>query len=974
MLSTPIHLKPVFRLVPSIQHYDWGGRSFIPSLLGNTNLEGRPFAELWMGAHPTSPSFVHPQGADPLGLDDLIGNNPEQILGHETLRDFGGLPYLLKILDVEKPLSIQVHPGRDQARAGYEDEEARNVPPTAPDRNYKDPFPKPELVVALGYPFWALAGFRSPSEIKRILAEEPELVELSARFVPTTEGLQQIYQYFMGASQDEVNKFLVPLLARWEGAHRKVPFSRENPRYWALKAQVCYSPAGGADRGLLSFLLMNLVKLNPEEGLFLEPGEMHAFLEGQAIEISACSDNVLRGGLTRKHVDVPQLLKLVTFDHRPPQIVRKAEGAPQEYYYPTSATEFDLRFVRFPSKTGGPVSSSWGSRILFFYSGSGTLSVQGEKDGFSFRQGDSFFIPRGQTIDVRSNEETVYFQAGTPEVNTFRGRVPTKLAFGTSGLRGRIEDITDLEAYVNTRGFLRWVRSQGDIGRKWRVPVGIDLRPSSPRIAQAVAKAIEEEGSVVENVGHVPSPALMFYGVSHCTPSVMVTGSHSPFDRNGIKFNLPDGEVMKEHEQKILSFVNDVRAQEYNRPRDESPFDDRGFFKPGLADPLPIESSTARSAYLQRHIDFFPANGLGGMRILVYQHSAVGRDLLVEILRSLGADVVAVGRSDTFVPIDTEDISAERLEDLQRMAADAVRTTGPIDALVSTDGDSDRPLVCGVQENGQIVFFSGDIVGPLVAEYLGAAGVVVPISVNDGVDLFLKGKVLPRTRIGSPYVIEGMRSAPSDLSPVVGYEANGGFLLNSAIQRNGRSLAPLSTRDAVLPILCVLLSARERGLSVVQLFDRLPRRFTKAGLLDNFPKENAFHVLGALSPARTDVVDVDFERDGKVVARNSLGWPVALDETTVAQLRKSHDRLESVFSEERGFGGGIRRMNFLDGLRLSFGNNDVAHVRPSGNAPQLRIYACADTPQRASEIVEYGLREPDGYLRVLEKKFGPPIK
>lgn len=970
MLLTPTNFSSIFRLLPSLQHYDWGGRSFIPSLLGEENKDDRPFAELWMGAHPASPSFVKPKGAQPQGLDDLIGTNPEQILGHETLRDFGGLPFLLKILDVEKPLSIQVHPGRDQARAGFEDEEARNIPRTAPYRNYKDPFPKPELVVALDRPFWALAGFRSPSEIKRILAEESELIELSARFVPTTEGLRHFYRYFMSASQDEVNKYLVPLLARWESAQRKEPFLRENPRFWALKAHGCYSPASGADRGLLSFLLMDLVKLNPGEGLFLGPGELHAFLEGQAIEISACSDNVLRGGLTRKHVDVSQLLKLVLFDHRPPQIVRKVEGAPHQYHYPTSATEFDLRFVRLPFKTGGALSSSWGSRILFFYSGSGTLAIQGGKEEFSFRRGDSFFIPRGQTVDVRPSEETVCFQGGTPEVRTFRGQTPTKLAFGTSGLRGRIEDITDLEAYVNTRGFLRWVRSQGNIGKKWMVPVGLDLRPSSPRIAQAVAKAVEDEGAIVENGGRVPSPALLFYACSHGRPSVMVTGSHIPFDRNGIKFNLSDGEVMKEHEPKILSFVDHVRSFEYNRPRDESHFDDHGFFKQGIAAPLPIETSEVRASYLRRYAEFFPPNGLRGMRILVYQHSAVGRDLLVEILRSLGADVVTAGRSDTFVPIDTEDISAERLEDLQRMASDAARTSGPIDALVSTDGDSDRPLVCGVQENGQIVFYSGDIVGPLVAEYLGAAGVVVPISVNDGVDPFLKGKLLPRTRIGSPYVIEGMRRAPADLSPVVGYEANGGFLLNSAIQRMGRSLLPLPTRDAVLPILCVLFSARERNLSLVQLFNRLPRRYTKAGLLDQFPKETALLIVGAFAPPRPDVVEVDFERDNRVTARDSGGRPVTLDDPTVVFLRRGRDLLESVFGADRGFSGGIRRMNFLDGIRLCFGNNDVAHLRPSGNAPQLRIYACADTPQRALEIVEDGLREPDGCLRILEKRVG----
>lgn len=957
----------LYPLVPSVQHYDWGGTTFIPSLIRRENPEGRSFAELWMGAHPAHPSLVRIDGAEPLDLDALIAQKPETFLGHETLRDFGGLPYLLKVLDVAKPLSIQVHPGRDQSRAGFDDEEGRNVSLLAPFRKYKDPFSKPELVLALGDSFWALAGFRPVGEIQRLLSAHPELVSLSRDFTASSDGVKNFYGRIMSAPQEEIDKLLRPLIDRWTKENKRTPFLKEDPRYWVLKAHGLYSSPSGVDRGILSILLMNLVKLNLGESLFLPPGVLHVFLEGMALEISANSDNVFRGGLTHKLLDVPELLKTVTFEETPIDIRRSNDPDARESVYPTPAKEFELRRLHLRKGEARLCPASWGSRIFFVAPGPAELRVEVDTDQgrVTFRSGESFFVPRGGACVLRPSADAVIFQAGTPPVDTFHGRRPTALAFGTSGLRGRIADITDLEAYVNTRGFLRYVKEKSG---QSIVPLGMDLRPSSPRIAVAVARAVQEEGGTVENVGRLPSPALMAFACARNLPSVMVTGSHIPFDRNGIKFNLVDGEVLKLDEIKILEHVKVVRAEEYNRPPGESLFDGRGFFKPEEIVPLPSESSAARDAYRRRSLDFFPSDGLRGMRIVVYQHSAVGRDLLVDVLRELGAEVIPMGHSDEFVPIDTEDISDERLDDLQRMVNEARAGGAPIDALVSTDGDSDRPLICGTRPDGTLTFFPGDWVGPLVAEYLEADGVVAPVSVNDAVDDFLKGKLLPRTRIGSPFVIEGMRSAAPGRKRVVGYEANGGFLLQHEIQRQDRRLSPLPTRDALLPILCILFSARERGLSLVQLFDRLPRRFTKAGLLDNFPKETAQAILCSFSPSDARVIEVDFCLNGKRMARDEFGKAVPIDDELVQSLKEGKARLETVFNERVGFSGGLVQINFLDGLRLRFGNGDVAHIRPSGNAPQLRIYACADTSERAQEIVRLGLQEPHGLLRTLAER------
>jgi phosphomannomutase len=535
---------------------------------------------------------------------------------------------------------------------------------------------------------------------------------------------------------------------------------------------------------------------------------------------------------------------------------------------------------------------------------------------------------------------------------TLRSRLnyePQELGFGTSGRRGKVVDLTQLEIYLNALAELEYLQflplDQGGIQQGDPFYFAYDLRPSSSEfvsqeqgrgeIAQAIVAAIADAGMKAVNLGRIPTPALASYALTRGKGSIMVTGSHIPFDRNGYKTNSSRGELLKEQEAPINERVRLVRKKLYEQPLDQSRFDQRGMLKSGHQ-ALPEEQGEARAAYIERFTSFFAGSSLKGRRILVYQHSAVGRDLLVEILKQLNAEVVTGGRSETFVPIDTENIDAAQLAVIQTLADEAA-VSGPLDAVVSTDGDSDRPLVLGVDaKTDQVQFFGGDLLGMVVAAYLQADAVVVPISCNDGIDRgALASVVEPKTRIGSPFVIAGMEAALArGKKRVCGWEPNGGFLTGSPISRNGAILSPLLTRDAGLPILGVLFAAEQSGVSLIDLFARLPRRFSRAALLKQFPRATALKIVGRFSPP--------------------------------ADAQEIKKDLAQFFTPALGFAG-IDRLDYTDGVRILFTNGEVAHVRPSGNADELRIYAVADTQDRADAMAAMGIEEPSGILRRMEK-------
>jgi phosphomannomutase len=647
-----------------------------------------------------------------------------------------------------------------------------------------------------------------------------------------------------------------------------------------------------------------------------------------------------------------------------------------ESVYNSPATEFELRRMdTVPGRTfhSGP---DHGADIVIVTDADDraeiTLVAAGQQT--PLRPGDIFLAPYGVEFAISASAPATLFRATVPDTPaelSFRGRQPTALRFGTSGLRGLVEDITDLEAYINAKGFLNYLFQTDGIAEGETVCIAGDLRPStdSPErsVMRAVARAIEDSGLRVVNLGKIPTPALTYYAMQQGWASIMVTGSHIPFDRNGIKFNKKSGEVLKSDESGILAAVADVRETEYRRSGDVSIFADDGSFRPSEIRPLPHVREDAAEDYIQRYVDFFGDRALRGLRIVFFQHSAVGRDLIVILLERLGASVHPAGRSDQFIPIDTEDISDDRLRELQRMVDDVCREHGSVDAIISTDGDSDRPLLCGIESDGTVRFFGGDLLGIVVAEYLQADSVAVPISNNDAVDIqFAKrGIRAVKTKIGSPNVIAAMDRARAhgQYECIVSWEANGGFLTGSTVEKEGRQLRALPTRDAVLPLVGALVAARENECRVVDLFAQLPRRFSKAGLIDQFPQAASQAILRHYCPGDDKILDVEYEADNVVYTFADGRREQASAEAAREQLATRRE-LAAHFSPERGFAE-ITRMNMLDGLRIFFGNGDIAHIRPSGNAPQLRIYAVADTQQRANEIVSMGLLEPDGILRGL---------
>jgi phosphomannomutase len=543
---------------------------------------------------------------------------------------------------------------------------------------------------------------------------------------------------------------------------------------------------------------------------------------------------------------------------------------------------------------------------------------------------------------------------------------PVELAFGTSGLRGLVANISQLEAYVNTRGFLAYLLARRLIRKGDAAYCAGDLRPSTDRlvpeqggrgeILQAVCRAIEDSGLQPGYAGRIPSPALMHYATRRQAASVMVTGSHIPFDRNGVKYNKPSAEVLKSEEAPILAAVAAVRAAEYARPAGDSLFDARGMFKPEHRKALPPVIPEARSEYIRRYLDAFPADLAGG-RILVYQHSSSSRDILAEVLQALGAEVVPAGRSETFIPVDTEAVDTDLL---QRMQALVDENGGGLEAVVSADGDGDRPLVLAIA-GGRVRFIPGDLLGILAADFLKARAVTVPVNANDAVDLFFRQRGIEprRTRIGSPYVITALEE--------VGWEANGGFLTAVPLSvPGGGTLAPLPTRDALLPILCALAASLGRGMRLVDLLDRLPPRFGHSGLLRQFPRERFLRMAVLLTPWAEAIEEARFDGTGITVRAAGVASPQALRSgSRFRELERIRRRLQAHFSAEAGFGQ-VTWINWLDGIRVGMANGEVVHLRASSNAPDMRVYATAATTERAERIVELVLA--GGILDHLERE------
>ncbi|MDD9746391.1 MULTISPECIES: phosphomannomutase [Marinovum] len=456
--------------------------------------------------------------------------------------------------------------------------------------------------------------------------------------------------------------------------------------------------------------------------------------------------------------------------------------------------------------------------------------------------------------------------------------------FGTSGLRGLVTELTDALVADHTRAFLAACPHGGALY------LGRDLRPSSPRIAAVVAATARAEGLEVVDCGALPTPALALASLAAGKAAVMVTGSHIPADRNGLKFYVPGGEISKRDEGGILAALG------------RAPGTHQGSYR----------ESDAAAAYLQRSVAGFGPAALDGLRIGVYQHSSVARDLLIEVIEALGGAAVPLARSETFVPVDTEALDPETRAMLAGWCAEH-----HLDAVISTDGDADRPMLADA--TGAVV--PGDVLGALTARSLGARVICTPVSSNSMVRQMPEFESVELTRIGSPFVIAAMETALDEdpTARVVGYEANGGFLLGFAAEGPAGPLAPLMTRDCLLPMLAPLAAARAEGRALADLVAALPARFTAADRITGIPTETSQAFLAQLS-------------------------------------RDAGARAAFVDDVEAG-------VDLTDGLRVTFEGGDVVHLRPSGNAPEFRCYAEAGSAARARTLVS-------GYLEKLGKVLG----
>ncbi|MGP9654008.1 phosphomannomutase [Halomonas sp. AOP35-4E-18] len=455
------------------------------------------------------------------------------------------------------------------------------------------------------------------------------------------------------------------------------------------------------------------------------------------------------------------------------------------------------------------------------------------------------------------------------------------IAFGTSGARGLVEQFTDEVCAAFTVAFISAMRTSFPVER---IALGMDRRPSSPAMAAACTSAAHALGVEVDDYGVLPTPALALKAMADGIPCIMITGSHIPFDRNGIKFYRPDGEITKADEIAILNAEAAI---------------------PPLAASARGEvSEAANKAYSRRFTAWFPGEPLKGWRVGLYQHSAAGRDLSAHILSELGADVVVLGRSEAFVPVDTEAVSDE-----DQAQGRAWASQHQLQALLSTDGDGDRPLLG--DETG--TWQRGDIVGLLCAQALGIEALAVPVSCNTAIEACGAFQLVERTRIGSPYVLDSMAELNKRFARVAGFEANGGFLLGSSLESDGRQLAALPTRDALLPAFTLMVMAAQRGVNLSQLIADLPARYTASDRLKDFATEKSHALLAEWQTS-----------------------PELMQQTLGLQSR-------------------ISAVNSIDGLRATLENGDIVHLRPSGNAPELRCYSESASQADAAALVKQSL-------------------
>jgi mannose-6-phosphate isomerase len=386
----------LFKIKGVVQHYSWGGYEFIPALLGIDNAGQQPFAEYWLGAHPNHPSTI--EGTE-VSLSELIREQPGKVLGTSVSKHFSSLPFLFKILDVRQMLSIQVHPSKESAIKEFALENEKGIPVNAPHRNYKDENHKPELMVALG-DFWLLHGFKNEIRLKEILQAKPEFHFLLSIF--GENNYKTLYEAVMTMEQEKVDAILSPLLQPVLPMYESGQLQKSSEDFWAARAVSTFCKDGHYDRGIFSIYFFNLIHLKKGQGIFQPQGMPHAYLEGQNVEVMANSDNVLRAGLTDKHIDVKELLKHVDFKATIPAVLPAENDFAVTYNSP--AQEFELHAYQFKGQK--EIISSQSPEIWFLLSG--TARVTAKDETIEMKRGEAVFLGSGEEVTIESGNGEVF--------------------------------------------------------------------------------------------------------------------------------------------------------------------------------------------------------------------------------------------------------------------------------------------------------------------------------------------------------------------------------------------------------------------------------------------------------------------------------------------------------------------------------------------------------------------------------------
>lgn len=452
------------------------------------------------------------------------------------------------------------------------------------------------------------------------------------------------------------------------------------------------------------------------------------------------------------------------------------------------------------------------------------------------------------------------------------------IAFGTSGLRGPATGFTAQSVHAYVSAFLDVLEA----GPK-TVYVGADLRDSSPIITQYCLSAIAANGRQAIYAGNVPTPALAAYAMAENCPALMITGSHIPETYNGIKFYRRNSELLKQDEAPIRQSAGQKLLSPHPiPPRAE----------------LPAPNPAIAQAYVLRYTSAFGPKALAGLRLGIDMHSAVGRDLLLEILEGLGAECFPFRRMDHFIAVDTEALDPA---DLNR--AETEIATHQLHCVVSTDGDGDRPLL--INADGRQI--NGDVLCTLAARALKIDTVVTPLSSTSAIEMSGWFAQTFRTRIGSPYVVAAMTATSG--TAIAGFEANGGFLLGSDLQLPHGPIKALPTRDAVLPLVVTLAAANQQPGGLSGLVAELPARVMQADRLRDVPATTAASFL-----------------------------------SEIAQNQTAREALHPLLTTPKS-------IDLTDGVRMQLNDNISVHLRQSGNAPELRAYVETSNTEQTAQLL-----------------------